>query len=125
MNITMVPNSKIIFSNFSKKDKVCPGGEDVSQDINLGNICQEDISCTMFEKIDFPFRYKAEQCAEMLYVLMVYPPENENPESEMSIWAEYINDVPCFTVSGGVHEVVNSETQCGQRSEDMCESNVK
>mmetsp|Transcript_20745 Transcript_20745/g.20485 ORF Transcript_20745/g.20485 Transcript_20745/m.20485 type:complete len:88 (+) Transcript_20745:246-509(+) len=80
-------------------------------DIDISTNCEEDVSCTMFGKIDAPFKFRAEQCAQMLYVLMIYPETNENPEDEVSISAEYIDNIPCYTVSGGVHEVVNSETE--------------
>lgn len=65
----------------------------------------------MFEKIDQPFKFRSEQCDEMMYVLIVYPETNEDPERSMSIYAEYVNDKPCYTVTGGVHEVVDSSTQ--------------
>lgn len=125
MHIDLVPNSKILFSNFSKKDQICPDGVSVPEDVNVGELCQEDISCTMFEKIDFAFRFRAEQCAETLYVLMIYPETNDSDDVEMSIAAEYVDASPCFTVTGGVHEVVNTETQCGERDAETCQSTVR
>ena len=72
-----------------------------------------------------PFKFRAEQCAEMLYILMIYPEENPNPEDEIRLSAEYKDDAPCYTVSGGVHEVVNSETECGKRFKDTCEETIR
>lgn len=128
MHINMVPNSKILFSNLSKKKLVCPEGDNgnaINRDVNVGEICQEDISCTMFEKIDFAFRFRAEQCSETLFVLMIYPKTNQNPDAEMSISAEYVDHSPCFTVTGGIHEIVNTETQCGEKTAETCESTVR
>lgn len=120
----MTPNSRILFSNISKRDQIWPGGE-VVPNVNLGNICNDDISCTMFEKIDIPFRFRAEQCVEMLYVLMIYPNSNPNPNVKMSISGEYIDETPCYTISGGIHEIVSSDTICGIRTDEECESTVR
>jgi len=120
-----VPNTSILFSNLPKYDKICSGSKNLYQEIDISKYCENDISCTMYEKIDTPFKFRAEQCAEMLYILMIYPPENKNPNDEMSISAEYIDDTPWYTVSGGVHDVVNSKTEWGKRHEDTCESTVR
>lgn len=127
--VSMVPNSKILFSNLSKIDKICPtisaGRNYLDTEIDVGELCEDDISCTMFEKIDFPFKYRAEQCFESLYVLMIYPEPDPAQQTEMSIQAEYVDNAPCFTVSGGVHEVVNTETQCGEKSASACEATIR
>lgn len=129
MHISMVPNSKILFSNYSKKNLVCPENENgettVNAVVDVGQICQDDISCTMFEKIDFPFKFRSEQCAENLYILMIYPEAGAGDNSVMSIGAQFIDQQPCFTVTGGVHEIVNTDTQCGERSATSCEETVR
>mmetsp|Transcript_14574 Transcript_14574/g.16828 ORF Transcript_14574/g.16828 Transcript_14574/m.16828 type:complete len:190 (+) Transcript_14574:114-683(+) len=128
LNITTVLNSKVLFSNISKKSEVCPNGDSVdysNSKVNVGEICQNDITCTLFEKIDLPFRFRAEQCFEQLYVLMVYPlPDEANPQT-MKIYAEYINNEPCFTVTGGIHDVINTETDCGKKAAEDCEKTVR
>jgi hypothetical protein len=93
---------------------VCPGGV-AQKNINLGNVCNDDISCTMFEKIDYAFKYRAETCAELLYVLVIYPASNASPDAEMSISGEYVDEAPCFTIAGGIHETVSSGTVCGAK----------
>ena len=126
MQIDMVPNSKILFSSYSKISQVCPSDDDEAIDnINVGELCQEDISCTMFEKIEFPFIFRSEQCTDVMYVLMVYPKTSEDPEDTMSIYAEYADNSPWYTVTGGVHEIINTETQWGERSADLCESTIR
>jgi hypothetical protein len=72
----------------------------------------------MFEKIDYPFKYRAEQCAEMLYVLVIYPASNASPDAEMSIAGEYVDETPCYTIAGGIHEIISSETVCGAKISD-------
>lgn len=128
MNITLIPNTRILFSNISKKDIVCPDGDDVDysdQYVNVGEICENDISWTMFEKIDVPFRFRAEQCYPMLYALVVYPPLDDSTEQVLSISADYIDSESWFTVTGGIHEEIPVQTDWGKRSADMWESTVK
>jgi hypothetical protein len=96
---------------------VCPG-EVAQKNINLGDVCNDDISCTMFEKIDYPFKFRAETCAEMLYVLVIYPASNASPDAEMSISGEYVDETPCYTIAGGIHETVSSGTVCGAKISD-------
>ena len=95
MHIDMVPNSKILFSSYSKLSQVCPPNKGKAVDnINVGALCQEDISCTMFEKVELPFKFRSEQCTETMYVLVVYPETNEDPDDKMSIYAEYADNSP-------------------------------
>ena len=125
VNITMVSNTKILFSNLPKKHLVCPDDSTPSEKIDISTFCNEDISCTMFENINMPFKFRAEQCAEMLYILMIYPEQNEDETKQMEISAQYIDETPCYTVSGGVHEIINSETKWGARTENLWESTVR
>mmetsp|Transcript_25280 Transcript_25280/g.28036 ORF Transcript_25280/g.28036 Transcript_25280/m.28036 type:complete len:122 (-) Transcript_25280:459-824(-) len=121
----MVPNSKILFSNLPKKSLICPDDTQPVTDVKISDFCTNDFSCTMFENINQPFRFRAEQCAEMLYILMIYPTANEDSTSEVSLSAEYVDKTPCYTVTGGAHEIVNTETECGQKDADQCEDTIR
>lgn len=126
--ISLVPNSEILFSNDSKYAQVCGSGGVSSQNtqIQVGEICKDNISWTMFEKIEDPFKFRAEQCFETLYVLVLYPETyDDGQEYTMSIEAEYVDEHPWFTVSGGIHEIVNTETQCGEKQADLCEDTIR
>jgi hypothetical protein len=127
--ISLVPNSEILFSNESKLNQVCPKGRTgistENTEISVGDICKDDISCTLFEKINDPFKFRAEQCFDTLYVLVVYPPVQSGKTHTMSIQAEYVDEEPCYTVAGGVHEVVNTDTQCGEKQADTCEATIR
>ena len=79
----------------------------------------------MFEKIDYAFKYRAETCAELLYVLVIYPASNASPDAEMSISGEYVDEAPCFTIAGGIHETVSSGTVCGAKISEDCENTIR
>lgn len=109
-------------------DQVCPpDAVDINTDntqIELRDICQDDISCTTFQFIDDPFVFRTEQCYEKLYILVIYP-VLEGEDKVMTLSAEYEDTLPCFTIYKGIHEEISTEAQCGQKSVETCEDTIK
>ena len=119
LHIVPVPGSKLLTSNQPKFHSVC---EPSIQNISLETTCKNDISCTYFDNSTDELVIRAEQWYEKLYLLVIYPDESEE---QMTLKAEYVDDEPWYTIKGGIHEVFNTKTHCGNQTDQGCKDDLR